>query len=89
MNLSSFPKFKECNSLVESDGTALIFNDESHHVIIFEELEWEICKLCDGSRSVNDICNQLAETYNASISDIQNDVIQFLEELQHSDLINV
>jgi len=41
----------------------------------------EILKACDGSRSIDEISAILAEEYSASIDEIRQDVIEFVQDM--------
>ncbi len=50
-------------------------------VLTPDDIAVEILRLCNGKRSVEEISSTLAETYNAPIDEIRNDVIELLQNL--------
>jgi pyrroloquinoline quinone biosynthesis protein D len=50
-------------------------------VLILNPTSAAIVDLCDGSRNVRDVIGILAERYDAAISDIERDVLDYLDRL--------
>ncbi|MGI9409125.1 MAG: pyrroloquinoline quinone biosynthesis peptide chaperone PqqD [Hyphomicrobiaceae bacterium] len=46
-----------------------------------DDVSVAILKLCDGSRSIDEISAVLAEEYSASVDEIRQDVIEFLQDM--------
>lgn len=46
-----------------------------------DDIAVAILRLCDGTRSVEDIAEELAAEYDAPVEDIRNDVIGLLQDL--------
>jgi len=83
------PKFISSEQLIESDISAVFYDEVNHNIIIFEEHEWSICKLCNGATSFLSICTHLSEQYAAHLDVIKNDVSEFLEDLEKKGLVYV
>ena len=46
-----------------------------------DEVSVAILKNCDGSRSIDEISAVLAEEYSASVEEIRQDVIEFVQDM--------
>lgn len=45
--------------------------------------------LCDGKRTINDICNHMLSEYQVSPEIIQNDIVKIIRDLQWNKLIKL
>ena len=46
-----------------------------------DDVSVEILKLCDGSRSIDELSQVLAEEYSAPVDEIRKDVIEFVQDM--------
>jgi pyrroloquinoline quinone biosynthesis protein D len=56
-------------------------------VVVPDDTALEILHLCDGERTVDAICDVLAQRYNATAATIRADVIELLQELADKGLL--
>ncbi len=50
-------------------------------VIVLDEIAHNIVNRCDGSTNIEEIISQLSTEYDASVADIQQDVLSLLQNL--------
>ena len=81
------PLFISNGNVVESDNTAVLF--EKGNIFIFDEIEWEICKLCNGSYSISTIAETLSKKYNAPINVILSDISDYIDSMEKKQLIRL
>jgi pyrroloquinoline quinone biosynthesis protein D len=58
-------------------------------VVVPDDTALEILHLCDGERTVDAICDVLAQRYNATAATIRADVIELLQELADKGLVKL
>jgi pyrroloquinoline quinone biosynthesis protein D len=58
-------------------------------VVVPDDTALEILHLCDGERTVDAICDVLAQRYNATPATIRADVIELLQELADKGLVKL
>ena len=63
-------------------GEAAIIPPETRRIVILNEMGTEIWAMCDGEgSSLERICENLSERFDAPDSTIQNETLSFIEEL--------
>lgn len=56
-------------------------------VVMLNETGAAIVRLCDGTRTVNDIINSLAQQYNVTVKTLQQEVQEYLLKLHKRSLL--
>lgn len=54
-----------------------------------DDVALDILQLCDGERNVKDICQMLAQIYDASPDDVRADVMEFLQDFSDQLLLKL
>ena len=62
-------------------------SEEGGEIIVLDEIAAEIWSLLEQFHSENEIIDQLAEIYDVSISELQNDVKEFISNLVEQELV--
>lgn len=88
-NLNDIPRHRRGQYLEELDGESVVFGRTSSKTYFMNGTASAIWKLCDGSRSVQDIANVLEGIYPESTSEIASDVAQIVDRLVAEGLLAV
>lgn len=78
---STRPKLPRHVKLRHDAGRARWILLAPERVLQPDDVSVEILKICDGSRSIDEISAVLAEEYSASINEIRQDVIAFVQDM--------
>lgn len=71
------------------DGEAVLVHPGRGEVKVLNELGAEIWKRLDGRHSVGEIVDELLGAYAVDRSDLEGDVLRFMENLRERDLVAV
>lgn len=71
----------------EQSGMPVLLYPEG--VVLLNETGVSIMRLCDGTRSFQEILGSLAEEYQASVDDLSEDVIYYLYNLYQQSLVEL
>jgi hypothetical protein len=66
-----------------------VFDSDNATVHTFNEIGAQIFLLIEGHTSQSDIVKNITEQHDISMETCQNDISEFIQELQHKQLINV
>ena len=88
-NLNDIPRPRRGYHLEELDGESVVFGRTSSKSFFMNESASAVWKLCDGSRSVQDITHILEEAFPESKSEIASDVLQIVDMLVAEGLLAV
>jgi hypothetical protein len=70
------------------DGEVLVVNPKDSLIYPLNDVGTRIWELLDGKSAVSDIVSIICEEYDADEMAIQNDIIDFLEDLLKAGLVN-
>jgi hypothetical protein len=80
-DLNRIPRKQEGYSLQEVDGENVLFGRTRATAYYLNESASVIWSMCDGTRTVGEIVEFLAETYPENAADVRADVLQVVEGL--------
>lgn len=70
------------------DGEALVVSPKDSLIYPLNEVATKIWELLDGKRTISDIASIICEEFDGDVKTMQNDTIDFVEELLKAGLIN-
>lgn len=83
--------FIKANSKIicrEEEGDALLFNPENGGIKMLNTAGYEVWKLCDGSRTLEQIIQKMKDEYsNAPAEVIEEDTLKFINDMKDMALI--
>jgi len=82
MDLNKIPKQANGFAAEEIEGECLLYRIGSHKAIHLDKAGTVIWKLCDGSRTVQDIIDLIAKNYPGLEADVHADVREVVELLE-------
>jgi hypothetical protein len=83
-----FPRPHLSTSSKRIDGRIVLTHKDSQQVIVLNGVGSYIFGLADGSHSIGEIVTLIAATYDVSLTEAQQDVVDFIQELMiHNMLI--
>lgn len=71
------------------DGEAVLVLPEKGEVKVLNEVGARIWELVDGTRKIGQIAEQLTEDFEVDIQKAQNDVVEFLQQLEQKGVIQL
>jgi hypothetical protein len=71
----------------ENSGALVLFNMNNGQYYALNEVGKRIWELCDGSRSLEQVANILAEEYDSPAETIKSDMFELVDELMTADLL--
>lgn len=71
------------------DDDLIILNMKTNNYIALDEIGRQIWEKIETPVSVKDVCLDLSKEFNASLEQINTDVIKFLQEMQTEELVHV
>ena len=78
MNMHAKPLFQECTKVLETEDGAAVQKDDFIHTL--NEPAFEILRLCDGSRTVGEIIEEMTLKYeNADLAELVTTCVMQLE----------
>jgi coenzyme PQQ biosynthesis protein PqqD len=89
MEVRGRPQREESIVWRRGDEGVVVLNPNDGQYFALDEVGGRIWELCDGSRSIAEISDALAEEYDADASVIQADAVELLRELQDERLVTV
>jgi pyrroloquinoline quinone biosynthesis protein D len=89
MNPNMIPRQRSGFVIEEMEGECLLYRSGRHWLVHLNETATVIWKLCDGSRTVEDIVTLLAREYPASRAEIETDVNEAVSMLIRQRVIEI
>lgn len=71
------------------DGEAVLVLPDKGEVKVLNEVGARIWELADGTRTIGQIAEQLTEDFEVDIQKAQNDVVEFLQQLEQKGVIQL
>ena len=71
------------------DGEAVLVLPDKAEVKVLNEVGARIWELADGTRTIGQIAEQLTEDFEVDIQKAQNDVVEFLQQLEQKGVIQL
>ena len=73
---------------VEMDGNTLLYRPTSQNAVHLDSVASLIWKMCDGTRTAEELAGELAEIYPESANTVKSDVLETVEMLLQSGAIS-
>jgi coenzyme PQQ biosynthesis protein PqqD len=86
-SFQSCPRRKDEVIFQKASNDFLLFNMDDGNYYSLNEVGSRIWELCDGTRSVEQIIDTLAQEYDAAKELLAQDVVEFLERFRNGKLI--
>jgi coenzyme PQQ biosynthesis protein PqqD len=83
----SCPKRVEQVIAQKASSDWLLFNMSDGNYYSLNDIGGRIWELCDGTRTVSQLVASISAEYDAAVEDVEKDVVELLEGLQHGKLI--
>jgi coenzyme PQQ biosynthesis protein PqqD len=87
MNLQRYARRKEQVIAQKASNDFLLFNMDDGNYYSLNEVGSRIWELCDGTHSIEQIIDALAQEYDEDKDVLAEDVVEFLERFQSDKLI--
>lgn len=71
------------------DSEFTIVNNFSNKIVYLNSTASDIFMLCDGKKSIDDICNQILSEYDVSREILQRDIVKIIRDLQWNKVIKL
>lgn len=87
INLQSYPRRKQQVIAQKASADFLLFNMDDGNYYSLNEVGRRIWELCDGTHSIEQIIDALAQEYDEAKEVLAGDVVDFLEKFRNDKLI--
>lgn len=88
LELTTFITRTENLLTTPADNDLVILNLASDHYVGLDPVGRRIWELLETPQRVNDLCQQLGQEFNGPAECIRDDVLKFLNQLEHEGLIH-
>lgn len=79
---------KSCQKF-RCDSVFTIVSNNSNKTVYLNSTASDIFLLCDGKKSIEDICNQMLSEYDVDTETLQKDIVKIVRDLQWNRLIKL
>jgi coenzyme PQQ biosynthesis protein PqqD len=86
INLQRYPRRKEQVIAQKASKDFLLFNMDDGNYYSLNEVGARIWELCDGTHSIEQVIDALAQEYDAPKDVLAEDVLEFIERFQNDKL---
>jgi hypothetical protein len=83
----SCPKRVEQVIAQKASSEWLLFNMSDGNYYSLNDIGGRVWELCDGTRTVSQLVASISAEYDASIDEVEKDVVELLEGLKHGKLL--
>ncbi len=81
------PKLRDDVTVSVLDGEAVVYDPVSHDLHHFNPTASLVLRLCDGTATVGELATDIAEAFQAPVSEVQEQVRALIEDLRAVDLL--
>lgn len=74
---------------LDEDGDTVLFDKQGSRLLVLNAVGAGVWHLCDGTRTVDDIVDEILETLPADRAQVRTDIERFLRELESSGLVTL
>lgn len=71
----------------EVSGTVVLLNPDNGHYYSLEDVGIRAWELCDGNHTVKEIAVSIGKEFEASVEQIETDLLDLFRELTHEQLV--
>ncbi len=71
------------------DGEFVIVTNFSNKIIYLNSTAGDVFLMCDGKKTVEEICQSITCEYNVTMEILQNDIVKLIRDLQWNRLIKL
>lgn len=71
------------------NGDVLIVSNSKRDIVYLNETSKDFYSLCDGVRTISQICTEMLGIYNVSSDELEHDIISLVRDMQWNDLIDL
>ena len=87
IDLSHFPVGREEITSVELDGEAVLYDESTQAMHVLNPTATVVWSCCDGTVSVDQLIDELAEAYGVEREVVADDVLGLVREFGHQNLL--
>ncbi len=80
-------KVRDDLAVVELDGEAVIYDEESGNLHHLNPTATIVFRLCDGTASVEELSRDIAETFGVAIDEVSSQVRSLIQEFRKARLL--
>lgn len=80
--------FKSCIKEREN-GNLLIVAGQNGEILYLNEVSKDFYKLCDGSKSISQICTEMLDIYDVEPNELETDLLTLIRDMQWKDILRL